>query len=349
MSDFRVRADELERWTVRVLAEAGLRRNVAELVADTLVQANLRGVDSHGVIRVPVYLRRLREGLLNRDPEPRVERSDGGVALIDGDHGPGQWAAVRATDLAVELASAHGIGAVGVRRSSHYGAAAFYVMRMAERGMIGFTTANVEPDVVPFGGAEAALGTNPLAFAAAGSRGTFVLDMATSQVAMGRILLARERGEELGEGWAVDAEGRPTRDANEAVSAVPLGGPKGYGLALMVEVLGGVLPGANIASEVGRMYDDWDRPQDVGHFFLALDPERMIGREAFRDRMDRLWDMLKAVPAAPGFEGVLVPGESEARTHAARSAGGIPIPEKIWRALEEEARVSSVALPEPEA
>jgi ureidoglycolate dehydrogenase (NAD+) len=297
------------------------------------VWTSLRGVDSHGIARVPVYVERLRAGVLNRDPRPTVVRRDGAIAVVDGDHGPGQVAAVLATDLSIELAREHGAGIVAVRRSGHYGAAAFYAMRAAADGLIGMSMTNTEPLVIPYGGVEPALGTNPIAFAAPTADGIFNLDMATSQVAINRIVNARNEGRPIPEGWGVDERGEPTTDPVAAVSGVPLGGYKGYGLALMVEVLCGVLSGAGVRHGVGVLYSGGEVEQNTGHFHLAIDPERTVGRDAFAGVLAGLLDELRAIPPARGFDEVLVAGDPEDRARAERERSGIPIEPALWATL----------------
>lgn len=341
-------ADELRSWARSLLAAAGLREDACDIVADTLVAADLRGVSSHGVYRLPIYLQRLERGLVDRDPKPVVLRQGGAVALVDAQHAPGQVAGVYAVDLAISLARAHGVGLTLVRRSSHYGAAAYYVLRAARQGLVALTVSNVEPDVVPFGGARAALGTNPLAFAAPGGPGAepVVLDMATSQVAMGKVLRARVTGEPLEPGWAVDAEGRPTTDPEAARAVVPLGGAKGYGLALMIELLAGALSGAGTGAAVRRMYDDWDEPQDVGHFFLVIDPEAAVGSAGFAEATAGIIASLKATPPAPGVERVVVPGEIEAERERVLGKSGIALPPTLVRELLDLSQPYGVTPPE---
>jgi ureidoglycolate dehydrogenase (NAD+) len=297
------------------------------------VWTSLRGVDSHGVARVPVYAERLRTGVLNGRPRPEVVRRDGAIAVVDGDHGPGQVAAVMATDLSVDLAREHGVGIVSVRRSGHYGAAAFYAMRAAEAGLVGMSMTNTEPLVIPYGGAGAALGTNPIAFAAPAGAGIFNLDMATSQVAINRIYNARDEGRPIPEGWGVDERGQTTTDPDAAVFGVPLGGYKGYGLALMVEVLCGVLAGAGVRGGVGDLYSGGEERQNSGHFHLAIDPERTVGRDAFAGVLGGLLDELRAIPPAPGFDEVLVAGDPEDRARANRERTGVPIEPALWASL----------------
>ncbi len=335
----------LEAWSTQLLGAVGLEHEAARIVSESLVEANLRGVDSHGVLRLPVYLRRIEAGLVSRSPQPRVLHKSGAVALIDADHAPGQVAGVFAVDLSIELAKEYGVGVAGVRGSAHYGAAAYYVMRAAKQGYIALTVTNVEPDVVPYGGARAELGTNPLAFAAPAPQGLFVLDMATSFVAMGKVLLAREQDHPIPEEWAVDKEGQPTPDPHLAAAVVPLGGPKGYGLALMVEFLAGVFTGAGLTHAVHRMYDEWDVPQDVGHFFLVVDPEKTIGRDRFAELAGELWNTLKSTPPAPGFDEVLIPGELEERTRQRRLGSGIPVPETVYTQLREASEKLGVEVP----
>jgi len=308
-------------------------------VAATLVWTSLRGVDSHGVARVPVYAERLRSGAINGRPRPSVASRDGALAVVDGDRGPGQVAALFATDLSIELAREHGVGAVGVRHSAHFGAAAYYAMRAAEAGLVAVAMTNTEPLVIPYGGAERALGTNPICLAAPTASGIFNLDLATSQVAINRIYNARDEGRPIPEGWGVDERGAPTTDAAAVHAGVPLGGYKGYALALMVEVLCGVLPGAGVRHGVGDLYGGGTGAQDTGHFHLALDPERTVGRDRFAAVLDGLLDELRAIPPAPGFDEVLVAGDPEDRARAERARTGVPIEPALWgtlRALSDE-------------
>ena len=306
---------------------------------------SLRGTDSHGVARLPVYVERLRAGVLNGRPRPSVVRRDGAVAVVDGDLGPGQVASVVATDLSIELAREHGTGVAVVRRSAHNGAQAFYAMRAAERGMLAMSMTNTEPLVIPHGGAEPALGTNPICLAAPSGGGVFNLDMATSQVAMNRIWNARDEGRPIPEGWGVDAEGRTTTDAAAVTAGMPLGGYKGYGLALMVEVLCGVLAGAGVRRGVGDLYGDHREAQNTGHFHLAIDPERTVGRERFAAVLAGLLDELRAIPPAPGFDEVLVPGDPEDRARARRERDGVPIEPALWRTLGELSAELRIAAP----
>jgi ureidoglycolate dehydrogenase (NAD+) len=329
-----LRAQPLQDWSEALLVAAGLEQDAAATVAGTLVATSLRGVDSHGVARLPIYVERLRAGVLNGKPRPRVDRRDGAVAVVDGDGGPGQIAGLFATDLSVELAREVGVGAVSVHSSNHYGAAGIYAARAARAGMVGVSTTNADPLAVPFGGTRKALGTNPIAFAAPTDGGVFVLDMATSQVAANKVFNARDEGRAIPEGWAVDESGAAITDPNEFYAVVPLGGYKGYGLALMVEILSGVLGGAGVTHEVAGLFGNLERSQGLGHFHLALDPSRTIGRERFASVLSGLLDELRAIPPAPGFEEVLVAGDPEERAERERSSDGIPLPDALVATLE---------------
>jgi ureidoglycolate dehydrogenase (NAD+) len=204
---------------------------------------------------------------------------------------------------------------------------------------------NTEPLVIPFGGAEPALGTNPIALAAPAGAGIFDLDLATSQVAINRIYNARDEGRPVPLGWGVDERGEPTTDAAAVRSAVPLGGYKGYVLAVMVEILCGVLAGAGVRHGVGGLYDGGQEPQDVGHFHLALDPERTVGRDRFADVLGGMLDDLRASPVAPGTDEVLAPGDPETRARAARERSGVPIEPALWARLHELS--AELAVPAP--
>jgi len=283
--------------------------------------------------------------VINTRPRPSVVRRDGAIAVVDGDRGPGQVAGLVATDLSIELAREHGLGLASVRRSAHFGAAAFYARRAAEQGMVAMAMTNTEPLVIPYGGAEPALGTNPICLAAPTATGVFDLDLATSQVAINRIFNARDEGRPIPEDWGVDERGQPTTDAAAVTSAVPLGGYKGYALAVMVEVLCGVLAGAGVRHSVGGLYAEKDIPQDVGHFHLAIDPERTVGRERFGAVLDTMLAELRAIAPAAGHDEVLAPGDPELRAQARRERDGVPITPALWKTLNELSAELGVPVP----
>lgn len=334
-SDYRIAGLELRRFTAAVLEAAGLAPEHAALVADGLTQADLRGQGSHGVSRLlDIYVKRLRLGATNPRPQPHVVTQRSGTALVDGDNGPGQVAGVFAMDLAVRLAVEHGVGCVAVRGSSHYGAAAFYLRKALDAQMIGLSTTNAPPAMPPYGGKAPFLGTNPLAFAVpSATLGPVLLDMATSVVAKGKILLMGKEGQKtIPPGWALDAAGNPTTDVQAALGGMmlPVGGHKGYGLALMVEILSAVLAGAAFGPHLGALYGDFDRGQNVGHFFGALDVSAFGPAEAFLGRMDDLIREVRAVSTQPGITEILLPGEVESRCQERYAVEGIPFDPAVY-------------------
>lgn len=330
----RVDAATLTRFCHDALVAAGLRPADAATMAASLVAADLRGVASHGVMRLPIYVRRMRLGLIATRPVIEVERTAPATAVVDGGNGPGQVVAQRAMREAVALAREAGAGFVAVRRSNHFGAAGWFALQAAEAGMIGVAVTHAEADVVPFGGTRAALGTNPLAFAVPRADGPpLVLDLATSAVAMGKVLLAAKQGRSIPDGWAVDADGEPTTDPARVRAVLPMAGPKGYGLALVIEVLSALLSGSRSGSEVKRMYDDFDAPQEIGHFLGAVDVARFVPLDAFTHSLEGLAARITSVPPAAGHDEVLLPGAVEERAEARNRRDGIPLPDEVHRDL----------------
>ncbi|MCM3657844.1 Ldh family oxidoreductase [Agromyces mediolanus] len=340
----KIDGSRLRSWATQLLETWGYDPDDAAYLAETLVDANLRGVDSHGVIRLAAYRARIDAGLVRPRAEPIVERS-GAVVRIDANGAPGQLAARLAVDELDGLVATHGIASAAVRGSTHFGTAGFYARDLARRGRIAIVVSNSEPCVVPFGGREALLGTNPLAFAAPASGDPISLDMATSTSAMGKVLVAQAKSTAIPADWGVDAAGVPTTDPAAVTALLPAAGPKGYGLAFLVEVLGGVLTGAAVAGDIGNMYNDFSKPQDVGHWMLAVDVARFLPLDDFVARMDGLAALAHAVPTAPGFDRVLVPGEPEEATRRARLAGGIELPDATASELAALGTDAGVAFP----
>lgn len=350
----RVGEQELTRATQQTLRAAGLSEEHAAVEAEALVYAELRGQGSHGVSRLlDIYVRRLQEGATNPDPHMSVVSEHKGTAIVDGDNGPGQVVGAYGMQIAIDKAREYGVGCVAVRNSNHYGAAAFYLQATIDAGMIGFTTTNSPPNMPPWGGRQAYLGTNPLAFAVPARRhDPILLDMATSVVAKGKIqLMVKEGQETIPAGWALDAEGNETTSVAAAVEGMmlPVGGHKGYGLALMVEILSALISGADFGPHLGNQYRDFDRGQNVGHFFGALSLDSLGIGESFVERVDQLIDELKTVPRRPGVEEILMPGEIECRTARRLRAEGIPIDPAVYDEISRIAAELGVEPPAPMA
>ena len=329
-----VDADSLEQFTADVLRGAGLASGAADTVADTLVDANLRGVDTHGVVRLEPYADRLEAGGIARDPDLSVSESRAGAAVVDADDGPGQVATLRATDEAVDRAADAGTAFVGVRNSNHYGTASYYTNHAADRGCIGICMTHSGPNVAPFGGADPFFGTNPLSISIPRTDGFHVtLDMATSVVAKGAVILAEEEGESIPEEWALDESGEPTTDPEAFHALRPVGGPKGYGLAFVIDALCGALLDTAVGEDVATLYDDESAPQGLGHMVAAVNVEAFAERDGYERRIASLVEGLSAARPAGGFDEVLLPGEPEARTREERLAEGIPLGEGVWETL----------------
>lgn len=336
-----VDADRLRHFVAGLFAAAGLPQTDSMTVADCLVRANLRGIDTHGVFRAPTYLKRIREGLNNLKPNIAIRKVADAASHVDGDNGMGAVVGSRAMGEAIELARGHGTGLVSVCNSNHYGMAAYYVLQAMEAGMIGIAFTNASPAFPPWGGRAPFFGTSPMAFAVpAGRQQPFVLDMAMSVLARGNVYAAAQAGTSIPPGLALDAEGRPTTDPKALIdggSMLPFGGVKGAALSMLMDILGGVFSGAAFGGEVGNPHQTFDRPQNVGHLFLCMRTDLFMPKETFLARMDELVVRMKAQPRAAGVEEILVPGEREARREKERLRTGIPLPAHLRAALDAEA------------
>jgi len=341
-----VAADKLEDFIYRLFLAAELADDHAREAAHILVEADLRGVWSHGVARVPMYLERMRKGVMKPRPAITVQRVAPAAALVDGDDGFGLIVAPRAMREAIDIAKTQGIGLAGVRRSNHFATNAYYVERAAEAGCIGMAFTNASPALAPWGAATAFLGASPFGFAAPAADGqTFLIDMAMSRVARGKLKFAAARGESVPEGYALDKDGNPTMDGKAAFEGtmLPFGEYKGAALSWMMDVLGGVFTGAAFGGEVGNPFSGMDRPANVGHVFLAIRADLFMPRDAFKARMATLDARAKALPRAAGFAEIQSPGEPEARRKRQNSQRGIPVPPNVLNDLRIEAERAGIA------
>jgi len=348
--DLFVASEKLLEFSKRCFEKLGLPEEDAELTAQALIWTSLRGVDSHGVIRLKAYADRLRAGGVNPLSPSRVVKEGPTFALVDGGNGVGQVVSMRAMKLAVEKAEEAGIAVVGVRNSSHFGAAAFYPLMTTEgRGMIAFASTNAGPTMAPWFGNKQLLGNNPLCLTVPAHRfPPLVLDMATGAVAWGKIFNARAEGKKIPPGWALDKYGRPTDDpvaATDGGFIQPLGGYKGYGLCLMMDILCGVLTGSGFATSVTGLYRDQRRPQNIGHFFGALKIDCFMPVDEFCERVDELIALMKECPRIEGEERVYVPGEIEHETEQERKRTGIPVNSSLREELAALSQELGVELP----
>ena len=313
----------------RILAAGGYPGGAAELVADSLVDAEARGIASHGISRTRIYVDRVRAGLVDAAAEPSVDNRSRACRTVDARNAPGQVAAQLAVTQVVDAADRWGIAMVGVVNSNHCGALGYFQRRIAAAGQVGLAASNGPAAMTYHGARVKAVGTNPLGYAVPRtSAPPIVLDMATSVVAKGRIISAAKAGQtEIPSGWAIDSQGRPatTPAAALAGAVVPFGGPKGSGLAMGIDLLCGALLSGVTGAGIGDMYDDWTRTQRVGHLFIAVDPEAWTGRERFAASVEAFVAEVKALPAAPGHERVLLPGEPEDQRLAAAARDGLDL------------------------
>ena len=345
-----VTRDELRGYVGSLLERAGYAREHANEIADALVEADLRGVHSHGTLHMPNLVKRTKLGLVNTRPQFKTLADGPSVARIDADRAPGFIAGARAMDMAVAKARATGAGAVAVTNSTHYGMGARYAERAADAGMIGLAMANATATMPSPGGALALIGTNPLSFAVPGEADDYAidLDMGMGQVTLNSVRDAAKHGRALPEGVAAAKDGTPTTDAAKALDGgflLPFGGHKGFGLAVLVEVLTGVLAGAGIGRDVGSLFVDYDRPQNTGHFMLALDIARFGAPEQFRERLAFLRSWIKDSPRATGAGPALLPGEREQGTRRERLVSGIPLPKDTAQELAKLGREMGVEVP----
>ncbi len=319
----------LETFVTRIMQAVGLNEADARTVAWALVAANLEGIDTHGVSRLALYARRVRAGLVVAQPTLRWTHPAPAVALLDADNALGPVAATAAMDEAVRLAQSQGVGMVAVAHTNHAATLSAYTERAALAGCMAFMVCNTPPAIPPWGGRVAFLGTNPLAFSAPGPTPNdplVVVDMATSIVARGNIIMAARQGQAIPEGWAIDTDGNPTTDAKAALggAVLPMAGAKGYALALMIEILSAIVPGSSWGPQVRSPYDDWSAPTDAGLWCLAIHLGSLMSPEVYAQRLGGMLTALHQTPTMPDQQ-IRVPGERRAEVRATRAGEGIPI------------------------
>lgn len=327
------KADSLRSYFSHVLENAGLPTESAKTVADSLVYANLRGTDSHGAIRLSIYVKRLKAGATNPDPEIRIIKESDATLLIDGDDGMGHVVSAKAMEMGIEKAKKAGTACIGVTRSTHFGVGAFYIQQGIKKDMATFVMSNAPATMAPWGGVQPFLGTNPYAFGIpAGKHDPIILDMATSVAARGKIIAAAQEGKEIPVGWAIDQNGRPTTDPQIALkgSLLPFGEHKGYAISLMVDVMSAMMTGASFGPHINELYGQFDKPQNLGHFFQLIDIKHFISIDIFKQRIDQMIDEIKLSPKAAGVQEIFLPGEIESRVEKERLREGINLSKEVY-------------------
>jgi LDH2 family malate/lactate/ureidoglycolate dehydrogenase len=338
MSDttFKVSAESLEAFVSQVFQKTGCSESSAGDIAQCLVQTNLWGIDSHGVLRVKKYVDRIRSGGMNGTPEIRTLKSDTSLEVLDADNGPGYVAGKAAMARAIELAGQQNIAAVGIINSNHCGATSLYARMALERDMIGVAMTNVAPNMVMTGGSRPITGNNPIAVAVPTFGDfPFVLDISLSAAAGGKLLMAAKNGEEIPLGWATDSGGRPTTDPQVGFNGflLPLGGHKGFGLSLLVDILCGVITGGSFQHQLKSMYRYPGDPSNTAHLMIVIKPLALISKQQMKERMSDFINTIKESPMWDPDSEMLLPGEIEYRKEQERRRDGIPIPAALYDEL----------------
>jgi LDH2 family malate/lactate/ureidoglycolate dehydrogenase len=327
------RPADVESAAREIATAAGMTPADAAILAESLVDADLHGISTHGISRLNIYVRRIQRGLIDPRAELRIEHRLPAVLVVDACNGVGQPQAVKTLERLMPLARQYGVASATIRHSQHFGALSHYCNRAAAQDLILLAMTNCEPAMSPAGACEAFFGTNPIAVSfPTGKEFPLRIDMATSLVARGNIIAAQKAGRAIPEGWALDAEGRPTTDAAAALAGTVLAmaDHKGSALAMMIEVFSGVLSGAAVGNEIGSMYKHMDRRQNVGHFFCLFDPAAFMDVQEMKRRLGDMIDRVKRCRRRPGVEEILMPGQREYRQAQHNRRSGIPVaPETI--------------------
>ncbi|MCY4061249.1 MAG: Ldh family oxidoreductase [Chloroflexi bacterium] len=336
-TDQRLPIKEAYPFVQRIFEAAGLPEADAAVVTDNLLLADLRGHPSHGISRVRVYCNRIRDGFVATEPAIHVIHETPAAFHLDGGHGMGAAVAAQAMRMCMDKARASGVALCSVRAGTHFGIASYYTMQAASRDMIGFACSNAPATMAPWGGITPLLGTNPFSMSVpAGKHRPLVFDSASSIVARGKINLAEIEDRSIPLGWAIDQQGRPTTDATEALkgSVLPFGEHRGYGIALMIDILSGILSGAAYGPHLGPLWNNSESHQNLGFFLLAIDISTFRDIDDFKGQIDQMIDTIKASKPAPDRDEILVPGEIEFRNEQYNRKHGIVVGPGVLRDLE---------------
>jgi LDH2 family malate/lactate/ureidoglycolate dehydrogenase len=327
----------LRNFSQQSFVACGLSKENSEWVTDTLIRSELRGIGSHGIVRLPFYCKRLTDKGTNPNPNVRVEAERPSMILANGDNGLGQIVSIKTMEMVIERARSQGVCFAGVRNSCHFGMSAYYPMMALKEGMIGLAGSNTAPVMAPWGGGKSAIGNNPLAIAVpTGKEYPLIVDMAMSVVSGGKVRLEAVKGTKIPKDWILDGQGRRTDNPADLMpdgTLLPLG-YKGFGLAIMIEVLSGVLTRSSILNEIPLWFEKTSVPVNLGHFFMALDIGAFMPVEAFKKRVDQMIDELKSSPPMKGSSGIFMPGEIEYLKEQDYLRNGIPVSKEVLKTLD---------------
>ena len=341
-----VSAQVLRDLITRLYQQAGMSEEEADFHAEGLVRASLRGVDSHGVLRTSAYLKRIQNGAINTESRMHYVKEEGALQVLDADGASGYTAGKVGMKRAIVLAREYSLGMVLVRNSNHFGAAALYAQMAVDQGMLGFCTTNVKPGVTAPGAAGNVVGNNPFAVGIPTYCDfPFMLDMALSVVAGGKLKMAIAKGERIPLDWATDRDGNPTDDPQKGFDGyfLPLGGFKGLGMAYAIDILCGVMTGGAFQNHIRNMFKDPTEPSQTCHMFMAVDLTKLLSKEEIRTRMTEYRDYIRSIPTVSGRPLVL-PGEIEAAFEKERLEKGIPLPETLYQELKTLAQEHSLSV-----
>ena len=333
-------AGQLHSFAVQVYRSLGVRAPDAKTIAESLVRADLWGHQSHGIMRTFWYVERIQSGAVDVTAAPRILLDSGAVAVVDGSNGPGQVVAQHAMTLAIDRAKQHGIGAVAVRHSGHFGTAMFFTRQAASADCIGFLSTNASPAMAPWGGRDKLIGTNPWSIAApAGKYAPMVLDVANTAVARGKLYVAQQRGEKIPAAWAITRDGSPTTDPAEGIlgNILPMAAHKGYAIATMMDVLSGILSASSFADGVVGPYQS-DGVSGAGHLAIALNIAAFRPLSEFNADMETLIHKIKSSRRIPTADEIYYPGELEHNQQLQQQRSGIRLPLSTVQALDEASR-----------
>ena len=343
-----IAVEKLKSFGVSLTKRFGVEESDAEILIDNLIDANLSGIDTHGVTRLAIYLKRIKLGLIKPNPTLQFIQKFPIAAVLDADNGLGQVAGVKAVNKAIEIAQEYGLGAVAVRNSQHFGSLAYYCNIAVENEMICLAFTNAEPAMPAWGSYEAYFGTNPVAMGVPVKDDIPIsIDMATSVIARGKIIVASKQKKSIPEGWALDPEGNVTTDPVKALagSVLTMAGPKGYALAMMGDILSGVLSGSGYGRKVNSMYKDLEHTANVGHFFVCLNIEAFMPKETFYQRIKDMKAEIKKTAKLKGVNEIFLPGEEKLGTRIERLSNGIPVTNDVieeLKALAEENNIDFI-------
>ena len=330
---------DLTEFIAKALASVGLPAVDARVVADLMATADARGADGHGVFRLPQYVKRIQSGGINVRPNIRIIQDHPATALLDGDNAMGHLVMSRAAEIAIEKAKTAGVAWVGARNSNHAGPASLYARMPLAHDMVGlYIAVGSANHLPPWGGIAMLLSTNPIAIAVPGAQGReIMLDMATTNAAYGKVKIKAQRNETMPEGWMMDRQGNALTDPKRADEGflLPIGGPKGYGLALMFGLLAGTLNGAAFGSDVVDFNRDFSTLTNTGHLIVAVNIAAFADVPAFKMKVDEIWELMKSSPLLPGFDEIRLPGERSAKIYADRTANGVPITPELQSTLDQ--------------